>query len=421
MRSQKRMNSCMFIILGLFLCVSSIGLYSTAKAADWPNWRGAGYNGISRETGWLTKWPEDGPEVLWEASIGIGFSSITVSNGRAYAMGNIGGSDYVYCFDAATGEEIWKKSYPCPLFDNLHEGGPGATPTVDGDAVYTFSKKGDIIRFNAATGEIIWQKNVQDELGCTPPRWNFASSPLVIDDLVILNAGIRGLALNKADGSVKWQNGPGTGAYSAAVPFDMDGKKCLAMLVAKEFIGLDVETGSALWQVPWETRSGISCTDVIISGDNMFVSTGYGYGCGLFKISLGDTPEAEEIYRNKNMSTQIDSAVLWEGYLYGFDGQVGRGSLGRGILKCMELKTGEVKWSQEGMGTGTLMLADGKLIILSEDGKLVIAEASSEGFKEMASAQILTGKCWTVPVLANGRIYARNAPGKLVCVDVSDK
>ncbi len=401
-----------FLIFCIFLSINT-----QSRAEDWPQWRGPDYNGISRETGWLSTWSEDGPKVLWEKNIGIGFSSITVSNGRAYTMGNIDARDHVYCYDAATGDEIWNKSYECPLFNNLHEGGPCSTPTVDGNAVYTFSKKGDIIRFDAATGDIVWQKNVQDELGCKPPTWNFSSSPVIIGDALILNAGIRGLALNKANGSVKWQNGTGTGAYATAVPFDLNGKKSLAMLVAEEFIGLDFETGNVLWQIPWQTHAQINATDVIVSGNKIFVSTGYNVGCALYELKSG---KPKEVYKNKEMSTQLNSAVLWKGDLYGFDGMIGMGGgPGRGSLKCMDFETGKVKWSQGGMGTGSLMLADGKLIILSEDGKLIIAEASPDGFKQLAAKQILTYKCWTVPVLANDRIYARDTQGKLVCLDAS--
>jgi outer membrane protein assembly factor BamB len=391
---------------------------STVQAADWPHWRGPDYNGISKETGWVATWPEAGPKVLWEASIGTGFSSMSVSNGRVYTMGNIDGSDIVYCFNAATGDEIWKKSYLCPLFANLHEGGPCSTPTVDGGAVYTFSKKGDIIRFEAATGQIVWQKNLQEELGLKPPMWHFSSSPFIAGDLVILNAGLRGVALNKADGSVKWQSGAGPGAYSTAVPFQLGDKDCVVMFVAKEAVAIETATGKVLWSIPWKTQADINAADAIISGDKIFISSGYNVGCALFKIGTG---EPEEIYRNMNMSNQLNSSVLWEGHLYGFDGMIGMKGPGRGKLTCMNFETSEVKWSQEGMGTGSLMLADGRLIILSEDGKLVIAEASPEGYKELSSAQILTYKCWTVPVLANGRIYARNTEGRLVCVDVGGK
>jgi outer membrane protein assembly factor BamB len=166
-----------------------------------------------------------------------------------------------------------------------------------------------------------------------------------------------------------------------------------------------------MWKFPWKASYDINSSDAIIAGDTIFVSSGYNKGCVLVKISGG---EATEVWQNKNMRNHINCSVLWEGHIYGFDGQVGGG----GKLTCLDLATGEKKWSQDGMGTGSLMIADGKLIILSEKGKLVIAAASPEGFKELASAEILTGKCWTYPVLANGRIYARNADGQLVCVDV---
>jgi outer membrane protein assembly factor BamB len=419
MKFSKSLKSVVMLIFCFAVILCGIGHFNTAAALDWPHWRGPDYNGISKETGWSANWPEAGPKILWEASLGTGFSSMSVSNGRIYTMGNIDANDIVYCFDAATGDEIWKKSYPCPLFDNLHEGGPCATPTVDGDAVYTFSKKGDIIRFEAATGQIVWQENLQEKLGLKPPMWNFSSSPFIAGDLVILNAGLKGVALNKADGSIKWQSGAGPGAYSTPVPFKLGDKDYIAMFVAKEEVALEPTTGTVLWSIPWKTQADINASDAIISGDKIFISSGYNVGCGLFKIGAG---EPQEIYRNKNMSNQLNSCVLWKGHLYGFDGMIGMGGKpGRGKLTCMEFDTAQVKWTKEGLGTGSVMLADGKLIVLSEDGKLVIAEASPEGYKELASAQILTYKCWTVPVLANGRIYARNTAGRLVCVDVSGK
>ena len=413
------------LVFGLSISAIGTGFYSTAEAADWPNYRGPNYNGISNETGWSATWPEGGPKVLWKTSIGTGFASMAVSNGRVYATGNIKDNDILYCFDAKTGEEIWKKSYPCPLYKKNHEGGPCATPTVDGNAVYTFSKDGDAIRFNAATGQIVWHKNLNKELGLKHPTWYFASSPFVIDPsnagsgskpavggMVILNAGTYGIALDKADGSVIWKNGNGACGYATAVPYTVGNQKCVAMAVSKEIVGLVAATGKIIWKFPWKTSYDINAADTIISGDTVFISSGYNKGCALLKIDGGSITE---LWRNKNMRNQVNSSVLWKGHIYGFDGQVGGG----GKLTCLNYQTAEVKWSQRGMRTGSLMLADGKLIILGERGKLVIAEASPEGFRELASAQILTGKCWTVPVLANGRIYARNANGQLVCIDVS--
>ena len=398
----------------LSVCAVGACFQGAADAADWPNWRGPNYNGISSETGWLTTWPQDGPKVLWKAEIGTGFSSMSVSNGRVYTMGNISDNDVLYCLDAETGTEIWKKSYPCPLFAKQHEGGPCGTPTVDDGAVYTFSKNGDAIRFDAATGEIVWHKNPARELGLKQLTWYFACSPLLVENLVILNAGTYGVALSKADGSVVWQNGKEASGYATGVPFSVGGLTCIVMPVCRELVGLNPQTGKVAWKVPWKTSYDINAADAVVSGDTLFISSGYNKGCALYRIAGSNVTE---IWQNRNMRNQVNSSVLWKGHLYGFDGQVGGG----GKLACVDFQTGETKWSQAGMGTGSLMLADGKLIILSEDGKLVVAEASPDGFKELASARILTGKCWTVPVLANGRIYARNAAGQLVCVDVRGK
>ena len=398
---------------GLMICVIAVCFSRMAEAADWPNYRGANYDGVSSETGWSSSWPAGGPKVLWQRSIGAGFASMAVSNERVYAMGNIDDHDILYCFDANTGNEIWKTSYPCPLLNKNHEGGPCATPTVEGDAIYTLSKNGDAIRFKAATGDIVWHKRLNKDMGFRHPTWHFSSSPLLMDNLVILNVGTYGVALNKADGSLVWHNGKGACGYASGVPCTMDGQEGVAMAVSQEVVGLNPTTGKVLWKFPWKTAYVINSADTIVSGDTVFISSGYNKGCALYKINGS---KVTEIWRNKNMRNHINCTVLWQGHLYGFDGQVGGG----GKLTCVDFKSGQKKWSQDGMGTGSLMLADSKLIILGERGKLVIAEASPQGYKELASAQILPKtKCWTVPVLANGKIYARSAAGHFVCVDVS--
>jgi outer membrane protein assembly factor BamB len=393
----------------MFLVMASV--WGTVRAADWPNWRGPTFNGISTETGWQAIWPPSGPKILWKASIGTGFSSMAVSGGRVYAMGNIADRDVLHCFDADTGKEIWKQSYPCPLYAKQHEGGPCATPTVVGEMVYTFSKDGDIVCFKSATGEIVWHKNLNKELGIAHPTWYFASSPFVTDGLIILNAGEAGIALKTDDGSVVWQGGKGPASYATAVSFTIGNKKGVIISAPDEIMGVEAATGKILWRYAWKTDWGINAANPIVVGDTVFISSGYNQGCALLKMSADGLTE---VWKNKNMRNHINSSVLWKGYIYGFDGQAGGG----GALTCIDYAKGEVKWSQKGFGTGSLMLADGTLIILSERGKLVTAKASPEKYEELSSAQILTGKCWTVPVLSNGRIYARNAAGDLVCVDV---
>jgi len=400
------------LLFGFGLCVVGTGYLSTAEAADWPNWRGPNHNGISNEKGWSSTWPQEGPNILWRKSIGTGFASMAVSKGRIYAMGNIDDNDILHCFNAETGKLLWKRSYPQPKDPKNYEGGPNATPAVDGNRVYTFSKTGKLFCRDTQTGDVIWSKDLKGEFGIKPPDWGLSGSPFIMDNMVILNAGTWGIAFNKTNGGLIWQNGNGPGGYATPVLFTVGGQKHVVIFGEKSVAGIVAATGKKVWEYPWKTSYNVNAADPIVSGDTVFISSGYNRGCALLKPQAGNVTE---VYQNKNMRNQCNSSVLWKGYLYGFDHQVNW----KGTLRCVDYETSEVKWSQKGMGTGSLMLADGKLIILGEGGKLVIADASPEGFRELSSAKILTGKCWTVPVLANGRIYARSsAKGDLVCVDV---
>lgn len=394
-------------------------LFGPAKgvASDWPHWRGPDRNGISAEKNWLGEWPDDGPEILWRVDVGTGFSSMAVCNGRLYTMGNTATvandenqKDQVFCLDAATGKEIWKHTYPCKLTPLYYKGGPSATPTVDGDRVYTFSKEGHVFCLDAKTGEAVWSRHLYEQDGLEPPKWGFAGSVLAAGDLVILNAGVGGIALKKDTGKVAWKNGGGKAGYSTPLPFEAGGKKGLAMYSSNALVTVDPATGKTLWKQNWRTAYDVNASEPIFTKDTVFISTGYGAGCALMKVGKEGLTQ---IWRNKKMSNQCNSSVLWENHIYGFSGNVG----GKGILTCLDLKTGEVMWSKKKLGTGSLMLADGKLIILSEDGQLVIARAVPDQYDEIRRAQILKGLCWTVPVLCNERIYARCAEGDLVCVD----
>ncbi|MHC4156473.1 MAG: PQQ-like beta-propeller repeat protein, partial [Planctomycetota bacterium] len=399
------------LVLGLIWA----GCCSTAQAGDWPHWRGPSYNGISNETGWTTTWPQDGPKILWKASIGIGFSSVAVSEGRAYAMGNIKNTDVVYCFDAETGNEIWKHSYSQRLDPKYYEGGTLASPTVAEGQVYTISKDGKAFCLDAETGKQIWAKDVLKEFEIKRTEWGCSGSPYITKDIVIFNVGSGGLALNKADGALVWQNGAGPGGYATAVPFTAGDQECIALFGFREVLGLVAATGKELWRHPWKTRHDVHAADpIIVSDDTIFISSGYTNGCALLKIQMqGAQGSVSELWRNKNMRNKMNASVLWEGHIYGVDE--------KGELRCLSLKTGEPVWAEGGFDQGSLMIADGKLIVMAEKGNLVVVEASPEGYKVLSSADILTGKCWTVPVLANGRIYTRNAAGDMVCVDVRGK
>jgi len=392
-----------------------LALTTSAFAEDWPNWRGPDRNGISPETDILTVWANNEPDILWKAKVGTGFSSIAVANGRIFTMGNNGGKETVYCFDAKTGEEKWKHTYDCPLDPKYFEGGPTSTPTVDGKNVYTLSRRGHVFCFEAASGKVVWAENPATDNDMSLPAWGFSGSPLALGDRLYLNIGESGMALDKNTGKVIWKSDTAEAGYSTPLPVERDGKTALLLGSAKSFLAVDAKTGKELWSHKWLTRYGVNASDPIVSGDRIFISSGYKKGCALLEWKAGEA-EPSEVWENKVLMTQMNPAVLIDGHLYGTDGNDGT----KNPLKCVKFDTGEVLWEQAGIGTGGVTATkDGMLIVLSARGELHIALASPNGFDPAASGQVLGGKCWTVPVLANGKIYCRNAAGDVVCVNVS--
>lgn len=395
------------VFLGICVSVIEAGLCGPALAADWPNYRGPDHNGITRETDWKSDWGESGPKVLWKKSVGIGFSSMAVANGHVYTMGNSDDTDTVYCFDAATGNEIWTHPYPCPLLPKYYEGGTLSTPTVDGGRVYTLSKTGGLFCLGAADGTVVWRKELNKDMGYELPTWCFSSSALILGDTLVLNVGDAGLALNKSTGETVWTNGKGTCGYATPVPFVMDGQRSLAIFGKDSIIAVSQSDGKELWRFKWENKAYVNAADPIIYDNYVFISCGYNKGAALLEIKAG---EVSSVWESRVMRNQINCSTLYDGFLYGFD---------ESTLKCIAPQDGTEKWAEGSLGKGSLMMsADGRMIMMSDKGELVIAQADPEQFKPVARAQILpASKSWTTPVLANGRIYARNAAGDLVCVD----
>jgi len=400
----KSVASASLLVAVLLFAVGSL-------AEDWPRWRGPDLNGVSKEKGWTTDWPKEGPPLLWRANVSTGFSSVAVAQGRLFTLGNSNETETVWCLDAATGGLCWRHTYACSSDPVYHEGGPGATPTVEGDRVYTLGKRGHLFCLEAATGQVIWQSNLTNEVGTAKPRWGFAGSPLVEGDLLILNAGAAGAALDKRTGQPVWTSGTNAPGYATPVPFTAHGRRGAALLAGKALVGVRIQDGRQLWRHPWETKWDINVADPILVEGRLFLSS-FDRGAALLEVG-GDRPQV--VWQTREMANHFNSCVLLGGFLYGVHGNTDQAYRD---LRCLDAASGEVKWKYEGLGLGSLMAADGKLIVLSDKGELVIAEATPSGFKPLARAQVLGGKCWTVPVLANGRIYCRNAAGALICLDV---
>ena len=387
-------------------------LANCALAEDWPNWRGPRHDGISREA--LPK--ADFSKIAWRAKIGVGFSSMAVADGRVFALGCTGkrrGNEETFtCLDAATGKKIWSDTYPAALVDYLHEGGPCASPTVDGKRVYGYSKSGRLACYNVADGEKYWTADLMAKAGLPkPPEWGFAGSPLILGNRVIVEATFT-CALDKATGKEIWRSKKYKPAYGSPIAFQYKNKIYLATLKTDGLVILDAQTGKTVAFQDWRTSFRTNSTTPIIIGNKIFISTGYQRGCALFEFTGNGL---KQIYTNKNLSNHMNNSVVLGDFVYGFDGNT-HGRVPKQIV-CMRLADGAVQWRKEGYLCGSLMAAQNQLLILGEKGKLALGPASPKGFTPTAEAQILQGRCWTVPVLSNGRIYARNAVGTLVCVD----
>jgi outer membrane protein assembly factor BamB len=391
-------------------------LWASASASgdDWPWWRGPARDGVSPEKGWLDRWPAGGPPVAWKASVGTGFSAVSVSRGRLYTMGHEGGKDRVTCLDAATGEKVWSHDYDEDLDPEQFEGGPTATPTVWGDRVYTLSRHGEVFCLEAATGKVVWAKNVQKETGLRIPSWGYSGSPFLHEGVLLLNVGESGVALDPATGKALWTSADGEAGYSTPLPFRHEGEAYAIFSSAEAYIAAHVKTGKELWRVPWVTRYGVNAADPVLTGEGLLLSSGYGKGAALLRLGAG---APETVWENRSLRNQMNSSVLVDGFVYGVDGN----TTDRAALKCLELKSGEVRWADDSVGSGSVTAADGKLLVLGAKGELMVAPASPREFAPTARARVLQGKCWTVPVLSNGRIYGRNAEGDLVCLDVRAK
>ena len=380
---------------------------SGAGADDWPNWRGPQHNGISAEKGpWNL--------LKWKADVGTGFSSMAVAKGRVVTLGNANDTDTVFCLDAEKGDVLWKHSYPSDLGDKYFEGGTTHTPTIDGDRVYTIGRWGDVFCLDLATGKTVWSANLQKDAGFPPPSWGFGGSPYIHENLVVLNVGDAGVALDKSTGKIVWKSAAQECGYSTPLPIRRGSDTLLVLGSAKSYVAVNARTGAEAWRIKWITQYGVNAADPVVDGDKMFLSTGYGKGAALFKLGAG---EPELIWQSKVLRTQMNPAVLIDGYLYAVDGDTTE----KTALKCVELATGTQKWSEPIAGAGSVAAAGGDLVVLSGAGELIVAPASPEGFKPSSRMRTVTGKCWTVPVVANGRVYCRSAEGQVVCVSAANR
>jgi outer membrane protein assembly factor BamB len=396
----------MYFKLSFCICFF-MGVVGTL-ADDWPHFRGPHYTGTSTEKGLKLNFSTNKPTRLWRAKVKVGFSSISSSQGKLYTMGHSGGKDYVFCLDENTGKEIWSKSYKGQLQPNMYEGGPNTTPTIFDGLVYTLGKHGQFYCFDARTGKEKWSIDVSKEYNFDAPAWGFSGSPFISDDLVIINAGSSGIAFNRKSGKLAWKSAGGATSYATPVPYG----KSILLFTVTGLVNLVPKTGKKIWSYPWKTSHKINSADPVFDKDLIFISSGYGRGASVIKAS---SRSAKKVWEHKEMRNHFSSSVLHNGYIYGIDGNTDSGDSG---LKCIELKSGKVQWEEE-VGFGSLMLAGDTLLVLRSKGQLLSVKATPSGYQNQGKIQVLGGKCWTSPIISNGKFIARNAKGDLVCFKVN--
>ena len=401
-----------------------------AATGDWPQWRGPNRDGISTEKGLLKQWPAGGPALVWTATgLGVGYSGLTMAGNRIYTVGDSAGGNNVIALNRADGKILWTAKLGKPGAPGWGGfAGPRSSVTIDGDHVYALGQYGELACLSAADGKEIWRKNLVSDLGGSLMEWGFSESPLVDGDLVLVTpGGEQGTlaALDKKTGEVRWRSTEWKdGAhYSSIIIANLCGMRQYVQLTDKSVAGVSPADGKLLWKAARKGATAVIPTP-IAADDHVYVTSGYGAGCNVFKISKdGDSFKAEQVYANKVMVNHHGGAVKIGDNVYGH-------SDGKGWT-CQNFKTGEAVWQEkEKLKKGSIAFADGLLFCREEADKkksvkctIALLEATPGGYKELGrfdQPNRSDMNSWTHPVIAGGKLYIRDQD-VLLCYDVQAK
>jgi len=407
------------------LLLTTLLIPSLGFCDDWPQWRGPNRDGISKETGLIRSVPQGGPPLTWKATgVGTGYSSVSVAGGKVFTMGDVGDSSVVLALEEKSGKILWTTPVGAPAGHNNYPG-TRATPTVDGDALYALNQHGDLVCVEIASGKERWRKNLQRDFGGRMMSgWRYSESPLVDGDKVLATpGGSQGavVALNKKTGATLWQSKELTDAagYSSIVAATIGGVAQFVQLTGNSVAGLAPATGKVLWRADRAGKTAVIPTP-IVRDDLVFVTSGYGVGCNLFKVTKDSAGfKAEQTYANTSMVNHHGGVVHLGGYVYG-SSDSGR----QGGFTCVDFNTGVSKWSEPSVTKGAVTSADGMLIHRAErSGAVTLFEASPVAFKLLGRFEQpdrSRAAAWPHPVVANGRLYLRDMD-VLLCYDVKKK
>lgn len=403
-------------LLALCGLVAAPLLAEPADRADWPQFRGLHADGRSGAKGLLREWPADGPKQLWRQPIGDGYSSVVVAGKRIFVTSADKETEFAVSLDADTGKELWRQAIG-PIFVQEEFGsGSRSSATWDGELVYYISGRGQLFALKSADGSVAWKSDLLGAFGAGQPRFGYAASAVVVDDLLVVDAGGspgKGIvAFDKKKGEVKWSALDSKSAhYATPLLVEIGGVRQLVVVGREDpgirSLGLD---GKTLWSYQGQPQGLASA--VFVAPDKVFFSSANDGAGFLLRVKTeGGKQVVEEVWRNAVLKSHFHSAVLADGLLFGFD---------NATLKCVDAATGTQKWAARGFGKGSVIEADGLLFILSDDGRMALAEKTGEAFRQISSFQALTGKTWTAPTVAAGRLYARDFD-EIVAYDIQAK
>lgn len=411
------------MLLALVVAVPSPS--SLALAADWPQFLGPTRNGHSGETGLNLDWQAHPPRVVWKVPLGAGFGSPIIVGDRLYTMAQRRRRDHILCIDATTGKVVWTLDAAPGFIDRWQKQGPGPRPTPvhDQGNLYCQLSDGDLLCVRAADGKELWRTNIFRAAGTRDRNgdayfWGFSSSPLVEGNLVITQPGGKDnasvLALDRATGKVVWKAGTDPSGYASPIAITIDGERQLVVPTGQSILGLDPAKGTNLWRYAFGNRFDATCATPVWAQELLFVSAAYGTGCAALEIAReGAKWSVRERWRHKNLQNIFGTSIVLGDHVYGHNGD-----LGTITLRCLDLKTGDVKWTERQPGRATMLAAQGHLRILDENGGLRLVEARPDGYRAKGEVRdLLEFKAWAAPALAQGRLYLRDQK-HLVCLDL---
>jgi hypothetical protein len=368
---------------------------------DWPGFRGANRDGVVHSVRIKTDWVAAPPVELWRRPIGPAWSSFAVHGNLLYTQEQRGEDEIVSCYNLTNGQPVWKHRDATRFWESNAGAGPRATPTLNRDRLYTFGGTGILNALDAATGAVVWSRNVAADTHKKLPGWGFASSPLVLDDLVIVAAAGELAAYDRATGASRWFGPDGGSGYSSPQLFTINGVPQIVLLSGTGATAVAPADGKRLWEYPLPSGARIVQPGLTASGD---VLTHDGEGNGMRRIALKQESggwSVAERWNSAGLNPYFNDFVVHKDYAFGFDGS---------SLACIDLKDGERKWKGGSYGHGQLVLLPDQdlLLVLSEEGELALVQATPNQLTELARFPAIEGKTWNHPVLVGDVLVVRN-------------